>query len=325
MKKKLGILILLLLVCGAGLFGWSIFRKNHGNSASVLYGNVDIREVAMAFRQSGRLIKMHAEEGDRVEEGMLLAELDDQPYRDALSMAEANVLKAEAERNKLKSGFRPQEVQAARDAVREAQAVFELRETDFKRQEQLTKTGDASKKALDAARSARDVAAANLSAAKEQLSLQEEGYRSEDILAAEAQWAAALAQASQAKTALADCRLYAPAKATVLSRILEPGSMAGSSVPVYSLSLRDPIYVRAYMNEPMLGKIRQGDMVEIRTDSSSKVYHGKIGFISPRAEFTPKSVETPELRTDLVYRMRITVSDADEALKQGMPVTIRVQ
>lgn len=324
MKKKLGAILVLLFLSGALFWGWKVYREHHENGPIVLYGNVDIREVAMAFRQSGRLAQMHVDEGDRVTEGMLLAELDGQPYRDALALAEADVLRAEAERDKLKSGFRPQEIQAARDAVREARAVFELRQTDFERQEVLAKTGDASRKALDAARSAREVAAANLSAAREQLSLQEEGFRKEDIAAAEALLAAALAQRAQAKTALNDTRLYAPSGATVLSRLREPGSMVGSSVPVYSLSLRDPMYVRAYVNEPMLGRIRHGGKVEIRTDASAMVYQGKIGFISPRAEFTPKSVETPELRTDLVYRLRIQVQDDDDALKQGMPVTIRV-
>lgn len=326
MKKKLGLfLVLFFLVCAALFLVWKIYMKINGNGTITLYGNVDIREVSMAFRQAGRLVTMHVEEGDSVTKGALLAELDDKPYQDALAMAEADVLRAEAERNKLKSGFRPQEVKAARDAVREAQAVFRLRDTDFRRQEQLARTGDTSQKALDAARSARDVASANLSAAREKLSLQEEGFRSEDIAAAEAQWASARAQASRAKTALDDTRLYAPANAVVLSRILEPGSMVASNVPVYSLSLRDLMYIRAYINEALLGKIRQGDTVEVRTDSSDKVFHGKIGFISPRAEFTPKSVETPELRTDLVYRIRIGVADADETLKQGMPVTIRVR
>jgi len=93
---------------------------------------------------------------------------------------------------------------------------------------------------------------------------------------------------------------------------------------VFTLSLRNPIYVRAYVSEQELGRIHQGSKVTVRTDSSAKVYQGQVGFVSPRAEFTPKSVETTDLRTDLVYRLRIVVADGDEGLAQGMPVTVLV-
>ena len=111
---------------------------------------------------------------------------------------------------------------------------------------------------------------------------------------------------------------------TVIARVREPGSMVASSTPVYSLSLRDPLYLRAYIGEADLGRIAPGTKVRIHTDSSTTVYHGQVGFISPRAEFTPKTVETADLRTDLVYRLRVVVSDADEGLRQGMPVTVDV-
>ena len=100
--------------------------------------------------------------------------------------------------------------------------------------------------------------------------------------------------------------------------------MVDNHAAVYTLSLRDPVYVRAYVSEPDLGRIAPGTPVSVRTDSSRKVYQGHIGFISPRAEFTPKSVETTDLRTDLVYRLRIIVTDADSWLHQGMPVTVTV-
>lgn len=100
--------------------------------------------------------------------------------------------------------------------------------------------------------------------------------------------------------------------------------MVVSQSPTYSLSLDAPVYVRAYVSEPDLGRIAPGMQVRVRSDSSDKVYQGQIGFISPRAEFTPKTVETTDLRTDLVYRLRIVVTNADAALRQGMPVTIDV-
>jgi HlyD family secretion protein len=109
-----------------------------------------------------------------------------------------------------------------------------------------------------------------------------------------------------------------------MSRVLEPGSMVTSQTPVYTLSLPDPVYVRAYAAEPQLGQVAPGTPVQVTTDSSSQVYRGHIGFVSPKAEFTPKTVETTALRTDLVYRLRIIIPKSDEGLRQGMPVTIQV-
>ena len=125
---------------------------------------------------------------------------------------------------------------------------------------------------------------------------------------------------------LTACALHAvgPATSTVMARVREPGSMVASNNAVYSLSLRDPLYVRAYVSEPDLGRIAPGSPVRVYSDSSNRVYRGQIGFISPRAEFTPKTVETTDLRTDLVYRLRVVIADADEGLRQGMPVTVEV-
>ncbi len=320
-KRIMTVLIILAGLIAAYLF-WKTYRE--ANQPLTLYGNVDIREVQLGFRQPGRLLTMKVEEGDRVAQGETLALLDDIPYRNALAQAEAEVAKAQAELEKLNAGSREQEIKVAAAAVQEARSVLQQREADLKRQSQLVRQGDISHKELERVRMDRDVAAASLASALEMLSLQEEGARVEDIAAARAQLQAAQANLDQARTALADTILIAPDNAVVMSRVREPGSMVTSQDAVYTLSLRNPVYIRAYVDEPSLGKIVQGDRVAIHTDSSQKVYEGQIGFISPRAEFTPKSVETTDLRTDLVYRLRITVMNDDDALKQGMPVTIRL-
>jgi HlyD family secretion protein len=111
----------------------------------------------------------------------------------------------------------------------------------------------------------------------------------------------------------------------VLSRVREPGAIVAPGETAYTLSLDRPVWVRAYVQEPELGLIRPGQDVQVLTDTRpERPYHGQIGFISPVAEFTPKSVETPELRTDLVYRLRVVIEDADPGLRQGMPVTVRI-
>lgn len=323
-RKKLIVATVVAAVVIVAAITWTRSRHRDGNGALVLYGNVDIREVQMAFRQPGRIASMAVDEGDAVKADQLLAQLDATPYREALAAAEADVERAQAQLDKLQAGNRPQQVAQALEAVRRAQAALRNAEQNDTRQRSLLASGSTSQRNVDAARAARDQAAATLAEARQALSLQRSGFRPEDIAAGKAQLAAAEAARDKARTALADTRLVAPANATVLSRVLEPGSMVAPSSPVYTLSLRDPVYVRAYVPETALGRVAPGTRVQVHTDSSDKTYHGQIGFISPAAEFTPKSVETTELRTDLVYRLRIVVSDADQGLRQGMPVTVNV-
>ncbi len=124
-----------------------------------------------------------------------------------------------------------------------------------------------------------------------------------------------------ALTSLSDTLVHAPSDAYVMTRAFEKGSMLAANQTVYELSLVNQSYIRTYVDEENLGKIKDGAMVKIINDSGTE-YEGQIGYISPKAEFTPKTVETETLRTDLVYRLRITVKNPDTALKQGMPVTI---
>jgi HlyD family secretion protein len=324
MARKPILVAAVLVLAGAGIVAFRAWRGPR-RAGLTLYGNVDIREVEMAFRQPGRISRVAFDEGSRVKAGDLLAELDAQPYRDALAGAEAQVRLARAEVDKLRRGNRPQEIAQAEESVKQAEAVFQSADRDLVRQGGLAQAGSASQRTLEAARSARDQAAAVLASARNNLELKREGWRREDVAEAEAKLAAAEAARAQARTALEDARLVAPADAVVLSRVREPGSMVGGKDPVLTLSLRDPLYVRAYVGERDLGRFAQGRAVTLRTDGSGRSYHGTVGFVSPRAEFTPKSVETPDLRTDLVYRLRIVVSDADEALAQGMPVTVRLE
>ena len=323
-KTRIFIVVGVLVAIAIGFAVWSRFVEQQSANALTLFGNVDIREVELAFRVPGRLQAAHYDEGDSVAAGDLVAEIDAEPYREALAVATARVAQAHANLEKLKAGTRPQEVARARAAVSQAQAAYDNAVSEFERQSGLLETGASSEKARDAARARRDETAANLASAKEALGLAEEGFRAEDIEAARADLAAATAQQAISETQLEDTKLLAPSNGTLISRLREPGSMLGSGTPVYSLSLRDPVYVRAYVDEPHLGRLAPGARVTITTDSSGKVYEGQIGFISPRAEFTPRSVETTELRTDLVYRLRIVVANGDEALRQGMPVTVHV-
>ena len=289
----------------------------------VLYGNVDIREVALAFRQGGRLATVVVEEGDVLTAGDPVATLDDVPFRQALSAAEARVELAHARLERLERGNRPQEIDQARANVAEAEARRIAAAAELERKQGLLDSGASSARELEAARERHDAAVARLDAAGQALELVMAGFRREEIAAGRAELRLAEVELEMARTALADTRLLAPGTGTVLTRALEPGAMVAAGTPLAILSLRQPVVVRAYVSQTRLGEVPPGTAMEIRSDSSSEVYRGRVGFVSPRAEFTPKTVETPELRTDLVYRLRIVVDDTDAALLQGMPVTVR--
>ncbi len=322
----------LLLVIAAGLAAtfWTDLPARLGWSGTeagdlTLYGNVDIRQVQLGFRVSGRIAGMKVEEGDAVHRGQTLATLDAGPYQDSVHAAEAQVTALKAAFDKLVAGPRPAEIDQARAVHEERTAELQLAQQAFDRARQLRPSDAISQADLDQAAANRAAATARLSSARESLRLLEEGSRAEDIAVARANLEAAEASLAGARTALADTELKAPADAIVLSRVREPGSIISPSDTVYVLSLAERVWVRTYIGEPMLGLIRPGMHVEVLSDSApDKPYSGHIGFISPVAEFTPKSVETPELRTDLVYRLRVIVDDADPGLRQGMPVTVRI-
>ncbi|MEX0643767.1 MAG: HlyD family efflux transporter periplasmic adaptor subunit, partial [Parvularculaceae bacterium] len=146
----------------------------------------------------------------------------------------------------------------------------------------------------------------------------------EDVKAAQAALSAEKAALSLAQRRLSDTDLVAPNDGVILTRVREPGAVVGPGQPIYTLSLTSPVWVRTYVAEPDLGNIRPGAAAVVRTDSGDQ-YDGQIGFISPTAEFTPKSVETKELRTSLVYRVRVIIDNPDDGLRQGMPVTVTLQ
>ncbi|MCA8883447.1 MAG: secretion protein HlyD [Rhodobacteraceae bacterium] len=289
-----------------------------------LYGNVDIRTVDLGFRVGGRIADLPADEGDRVTAGQVLARLDPVPLDQALAAARAQVAAAQAARDKAVAGNRPQEIDQVRALVAQRQASLTQTELAYQRASRLVASSTISRSDLDIAEANYREAQAQLTSAEQALSLMQAGSRAEDIAAAAAALAAAEAAQAQAETARADATLTAAVEGTVMTRAREVGAIVAPGATVFTVAIDRPVRVRAYVSEPDLGKVVPGHAVEVTTDSSDKIYHGTVGFISPTAEFTPKSVQTPSLRTDLVFRLRITVSDPDSALRQGQPVTVTV-
>jgi HlyD family secretion protein len=227
--------------------------------------------------------------------------------------------------DRLRTGSRPQEVAQARAEVEAARIRVANAENVMTRLRQTSKTGATSKQDLDDAQANLMVARAHLKVRQKALDLVREGPRQEDIAVAEHQLDALTAELKLLNIRLADRTLAAPAAGIVQSRLLEPGELAGPSRPVFTLALTDPKWVRAYVPEPKLGALHLGMPAKVSSDSMpDEVVEGWVGYISPVAEFTPRTVQTEDLRTQLVYETRVYVRDKDDRLRLGMPVTVAI-
>ena len=323
-RRLILIAAILLLVLAAFLTrGFGLFGSRDGGTLT-LNGNVDIRSVDLGFRVPGRIADMPVDEGAKVAAGAKLAQLDTRPLNDAVAVAEADIAAADADLARRVNGNRPQDIAQAGATVAERQATLAKAREDYDRRQALVKTGAISQALFDATRAQYLAAQAQLRAAEQAQSLQKAGSRAEDVDAARAQRAAAIARRDKARTDLADATITAPAAGTVLTRAREPGAIVQPGEAVFTLTIDRPMRVRAYVAEPDLSRISPGMKVAVTADGNPRTYHGTIGFISPVAEFTPKTVETSDLRSDLVYRIRVIVADPDDALRQGQPVTVAI-
>lgn len=324
MKKRL--VIAVLVVIAVSVFWVCQKRRSEQGVELTLFGNVDIRQVNLGFRVAGKLSKLVCDEGDEVKAGEVIAMLDDEPYRNQAASAAALAESLRARLKLRETGNRPQEIAQARAVVGEQAVTAVNAQLLFQRSEEMLAVKGVSLQERDNAKARYEEAEARLTSLKENLSLIEAGFRAEDIAQARADLQQAEAALAIAQLQVKDSVLTAPSDGVILTRAQEAGAILQAGATVFTLSLVNPVWVRAYVNEPDLGRIHPGSKVTVFTDSSkTKHYEGQIGFISPTAEFTPKSVETPELRTSLVYRLRIVVSNPDEGLRQGMPVTIKLQ
>lgn len=300
--------------------------RNESKPLDAIYGNVDIREANLGFRVAGRLASVLKQEGDAIQAGETVARLDQEPFQHEAAEAQARVAAAQAQLKRLQAGPRVEEIAQARAVVNEREVSLANSKGIFERQAELLKNRTISEQERDDAEARYREAEARLNSAREQLKFLEAGYRVEDIAAAKAELERAEAASKSAALRLADTELKAPEAGIVLTRAQEPGAILPVGTTVLTLSLREPVWVRAYVEETHMGQVKPGMRVEVFTDSRPGTpYHGQIGYVASRAEFTPKSVETPALRTSLVYRVRVIVEDPDDQLKQGMPVTVRLQ
>ncbi|RJQ57378.1 MAG: HlyD family efflux transporter periplasmic adaptor subunit [Desulfobacteraceae bacterium] len=323
--KKVAPFILLAAAISAAAFWWFNRSGETDRNEIVLYGNVDLRQVNLAFNGNERIEALFVEEGDRVKKGDVLGTLEMERLKASLLRAEALVEAQSHAVERLENGTRPEEIAQAEANVHAAEVDLENARRTFERLQKLSRSGASSQQDLENAQTTLEVSKARLRVSKKALELAVSGPRKEDIAEARAMLRGNEAEAALLRQDLAYATLRSPVDGIVQNRISEPGEMASPQRPVLTLALTDPKWVRAYVPEPDLGKIRLGMNGTVGSDSfPQKKYDGWVGFLSPVAEFTPKSVETTELRTSLVYEVRIFVKDPADELRLGMPVTVRI-
>jgi HlyD family secretion protein len=319
-----------LIVAVAGVAGavWWLAGRHQSTGSLVLYGNVDLRQADLPFNASERVIDVLVQEGDHVKVGQVMARLDPTRMQPQVDKAEADVAAEQQVVNRLRSGTRPEEVSQGRANVLSAEADSANAGRQFERLIELQRSSAGravSKQDIDTAKAALDVAQAKLAVNRKGLDLQVAGPRKEDIAQAEAQLRSDEAQLALLRRQLADMELHAPIDGVVRSRLVEPGEIASPQKAAFTLAITDPKWIRAYVSDPDLGAVREGLKATITTDAfPSHPFVGWVGFISPIAEFTPKTVQTEELRSSLVYEIRVFVKDPGDQLRLGMPATVRL-
>ena len=324
-KKVIIVIVALVLMVIFAVLWWRSDHQEREDTTLQLYGNIDIREAQLAFNNSEHIAEILVQEGDRVARGQRLATLHTELLEARFAEAQASMLAQQQIVAKLEAGSRAQEIGKGEAELNAALAKATSASDSYKRKERLLEKKLASPEDVENLRSLADAALAQVEAAKQALELLKEGPRKEDIAVAKAQLAAREAGVTLARQQLKNANLYAPADGVIRNRILEPGDMAFPQTPVLTLAFIDPVWVRAYLPEPALGQVALGARAFIHTDSyPDKRYTGWVGYISPTAEFTPKTVQTSELRTRLVYSVRIYACNPQGELRLGMPVTVTI-
>jgi HlyD family secretion protein len=322
MNRKVFLVIPLVAAVAAGVW-WSQHRSAPPETNLTLHGNVDIRQVELAFNASGRIDQILVREGDRVKPGQVLAILDTERLRRTKVQAEAQVAMQRQVVARYLAGSRPEEIAQARAQRDAAKVGVADAEAFYRRQVDLVARHFVSRQQADSARFALDKARADLHAAEETLRLAVLGPRKEDTAAAKATLAANQAAVAVVQRDIEEGVLRAPSGGIIENRVLEPGDMASPAKSVFTMALVDPVWVRAWLPEPYLGRVPVGARATVSSDSHpDRHYRAWVGYVSPSAEFTPKTVETADVRSSLVYQVRVFVCEGLDQLRLGMPANV---
>jgi membrane fusion protein YbhG len=319
MKRMILIAIFVVIIVGF-LYTLIIQNKKEGNNFIKVSGNIETTEVDVGFKISGRIVSRFFEEGDWVDQGKVLAKLDDEDVRNRLEVARATLMSAQARLSKLLAGSRPEEIREAEAAVNQAKSDLENKRAHYERMKPLFERGVIPRDTLDNAEAAFKIAKAAFERAMETYLLVKEGPRKEDVDDARAQVEQTKASVKLSETQLSYTILYSPISGVVLVKSGEIGEVVNPGTSIVTLADIENVWLKAYIPETDLSKIKWGQEVLVTTDlRPKKEYKGKISFISSQAEFTPKSIQTEKERVTLVYRIKVDIPNRDRELKPGMP------
>ena len=320
MNKRWLIIPVLLAAAGAVACTWFLLRPQPDANLLRVSGNVEVTDIEVSFRIPGWVEARPVSEGETIKAGQLIARLESTELVQEVALREAEAQAYAAELAALEAGSRPQEIAVARAAVRHAQAELERLAAEYQRQRDLLARHVASQQTFQKAKAEHEVAKSQVEEAQERLKLAEEGPREEDITRARARLDQVRQSLAIAKTRLAYATLSSPISGTVLSENVEAGEYVVPGVPVITVGDLVNTWLRAYVNETDLGRVKLGQRVCVSTDTyPGKAYPGELSFIASAAEFTPKNVQTAEERVKLVYRVKINIPNPDLELKPGMP------
>ncbi|HYA48254.1 MAG TPA: efflux RND transporter periplasmic adaptor subunit [Burkholderiales bacterium] len=299
---------------------------NGGKGVISASGTIEAVEVNVASKVSGEVDELAVDEGYRVKPGDKLAVVDHETLDIQLRQAEAGVDLARAQLVLLRNGARKEDIQQAEAALKQAEANLQVAEDDARRMRELARNGSVTPKQKDDAEARLTVAQAQQSAAAEALAKMRRLARPEEIQAAEARLAQAVAAADLLRKTIADCTITAPAGGVVTHKAVEKGELVSPGSTVVTLSELDSVYVMIYVTERELGRVRLGDTVEVAIDAfPGRVFPGKVTYISPEAEFTPKNVQTKEDRVKLVFGVKVEIENKDGLLKPGLPADAAIR
>jgi HlyD family secretion protein len=327
MKRVLAVLILLAAAGAAIMYFYPRFtKKDKDENQLTLSGNIEAHESLVSFKVQGRIVELPIEEGQWVEPGVLLARLEDADYKQRVRIDEANVHVRESNLALVLAGTREQERKAVEQTMLDAKADLEQKKTDYERAQRLFSKDEVSAQDRDLAETALKRAQAAFQAAEQRYDEAVEGSRKEDIAIARANLKEAHANLGMSRVNLDYTTLRAPSAGVITVRQAEVGEVVVPGTPVVTLADLDHVWLRAYIPETDLGRIRWNQDARITTDTyPNKQYHGRISFISSNAEFTPKSVQTYKERVTLVFRIKIDIDNPNHELKPGMPADARIE
>lgn len=286
-------------------------------------GTIEAREVAVASKVGGQVLEIRVEEGSPVKKGDILVLVDHEALDIQLRQAEAGVALAEAQLALLRKGARAEDVRQGEEALRQTGANLKVAADDAGRMRELASRGSVTPKQRDDADARLVVAQAQEASAKEALSKLRRLARPEEINAADARLAQAVAASDLLRKAIADCTLVSPVAGTVTRRPVEAGELVSPGTTVLTISELDRVHVMLFVTEKELGRVRLGGEADVTIDAApGRVFKGRVTFISPEAEFTPKNIQTKEDRVKLVFGVKVEIPNPDGALKPGLPADV---